>query len=367
MKSTLKIAVLLFLSFNAFGCSFIDDDLLNQEIRDFSRGVVILSGIIQKDFSLAEQVNTISFTDNLRFQLELGGDPQTTLKPLFSTSDIAARQSLLAALDGYAQTLAVVASGELVASTNSNILGTVENLKSLDSGQFNLSHSLSLADSDQLVSDVGLFEGLFILPERDASLVHIIRKGGAALKKTALLLYFDIGATKDQSGKCGYTIPKNNVEGDMSSLRLCRGGLRSIVEMAINYDTSTWKDQLSHLKANSSADPGTRGKIIQKLVDIQELNQSLDQLLGGTQETLAAMVGAHEEIASTVNLASHSSVPPLSFVSKTGLFLQKVSALAKAVTAATAVVSEMSAFSKSDNYSQPATADSSSAGGVNGK
>ena len=347
MKPVREIGAILILLLNLSGCSFVDEDLLNREVRDFSRGVVALSAIVQADFSLAEQVNTIAFTDNLRFQMELGGTPQMTLKPLFSTQDIAARQSLLAALDGYAQTLAVVASGQPVASTYSNILGTVENLKSLDSGQFNLSHSLSLADSDQLVSDVGLFEELFILPEWDAKLVPILQKGAAALKKSAQLLYFDFGAVADESGTCSYSIPKNDLENAMSELKLCRGGLRSIVETAINYDIGTWKGKLALLKGNSSLNPDSRNGVIDRLVNTQKLNQNIDQLLSGTQGVLIAMVSAHDEIVGAVTSASSSSVAPLNFVSKTELFHQKVNALAAALKTLETAVSDLSTTSVS--------------------
>ncbi len=344
MQRLLQIFVLIGSLSGFSACSVIDDTLLTEEVGDFSRGVIALSAVITKEFALAEEVNTLGFTDNLQFQLELGGNPDTNLKSLFSASDTAARLSLLTALSGYAETLAAVVSGRSLSSEYSKLVGAAENLKQLSSGNFNLAHSLSFLDSNELVNDISLFDKLFILPERDEKLLPIVEKGGTALKKMAILLYFDIGALSDQSGKCGYTYPKNDLDTNMSSLRLCKGGLRSIVSSAISFDTNIWKDKLAYLKAQDNDNSDARSTAIERLVSIQKLGQSLDQLLSETQTTLIAMVAAHETLETTLKDAEQSSGPPTIAISKSILFHEKLRGLLE--TAAT-VKSALSALSDS--------------------
>lgn len=344
MQRLLQIIIVIGFLPGLSACSVVDDALLTEEVGDFSRGVVALSAVISKEFSLAEEVNTLGFTDNLQFQLELGGNPDTNLKPLFTASDIAARQSLLTALDGYAETLSAVISGKSLSSEYSKLTSISENLKELGAESFNLTHSLSFLESNQLVNDISLFDKLFILPERDRRLLPIVEKGGAALRKMAILLYFDIGAFADQSSKCSYTYPKNNLDTDMSSLRLCKGGLRSIVSTAISFDTNIWKDKLAYLKAQDAENTSARSTAIERLVAIQKLGQSLDQLLGETQSTLIAMVKAHEVLETTLEDAVKSSSSSVSGASNMLLFHIKLRGL---LESAAAVKSALSALTHS--------------------
>ncbi|TNE38046.1 MAG: hypothetical protein EP348_05310 [Alphaproteobacteria bacterium] len=309
------------------GCSHIDDNLLNQEIGDFSHSTVALAAVIQNDFGLAEKINSLAFVNNLELQLEAGGNPDTTLKPLFSGKDIAARQALLAALTGYAETMAVVASGKAVKENLPDISSLVSNLKSLKSEQFNLSHSLTVQESDDLVNDMSLFEELFILPARDARLVPIVEKGEAALKKAAMLLYLDIGAPEDQASQCNYSAPSNSTELSLSGLKLCRGGLRAIAATAIHFDVTTWKDRLQFERAQKNSMLATKRESVQRLVGIQRVGNDLDQLYADSQAALTVMLAAHGEIAATLNSAINSSLSKSFVLSKNALFLQKVGAL----------------------------------------
>jgi hypothetical protein len=323
-------------------CSFVDDAILTEDIDQFSRGVLALSAVIKEEFSLAEEINTISYTDNLRFQLELGGTPETELKPLFSAADIAARQSLLSALNGYAEALAAVASGKEIATEYAELFGKTESLKQISANNFNLAHSLSFLESNQLVNDISFFDKLFILPERDKRLIPIVEKGGAALKKMAILLYFDIGSVSDQSKKCSYTYPKNNLDTDMTNLRLCKGGLRSIVANAIAFNTNIWKDRLSYITANGD-DGADRNVAIERLVAIQKLGRSMDRLLSETQLALIAMVKAHETIETTIKDARSSNIPPLNLSISAVHFkgqLRNLLETASAVQGALASISE---------------------------
>lgn len=342
MQRMLQIFILLGFLPGLSACSVIDDTLLTEEVGEFSRGVVALSAIITQEFSLAEEVNTLGFMDNLQFQLELGGNPDTNLKSLFSASDNAARQSLLTALNGYAETLAAVASGKSLSSEYSKLVGTAENLKQLTSGNFNLTHSLSILDSKQLVKDVSLIDKLFILPERDKRLLPIVEKGGKALTKMAILLYFDIGAVSDQSTKCSYTYPKNELDTDLSNLRLCKGGLRSIVSSAVSFDTTIWRDKLAYLKAQDKDNSRDRRIAIQRLVSIQKLGQRLDQLLSETQMSLIAMINAHDALETTLKDAEKSSGPPVTSTTKSILFIERLRGLAGSASSVRNALSALS-------------------------
>lgn len=367
MQRLLQIFILISSLPGFTACSVIDDVLLTEEVGDFSRGVVALSAIITKEFALAEEINTLGFTDNLKFQFELGGNPDTNLKPLFSASDTAARQSVLTALNGYAETLAAVASGKSLSSEYSKLVGTGENLKELSSGNFNLAHSLSFLDSNELVNDISLFGKLFILPERDKKLFPIVEKGGTALKKIALLLYFDIGAVSDQSSKCSYTYPKNDFETDMSSLRLCKGGLRSIANNAIRFDTHIWKDKLAYLKASENDSANVRSSAIERLVSIQKLGQNLDLLLSETQATLIAMVKAHETLETTLKDAEESASPPITATSKSLLFHEKLRGLLETAAKVKSAMSALSSDSESTQSFHLNASTQSHIGGSNGK
>ena len=353
MQRLFQIFILIGFLPGLSACSVIDDTLLTEEVREFSRGVVALSAIITQEFSLAEEVNTLGFMDNLQFQLELGGNPDTNLKPLFSASDIAARQSLLAALNGYAETLVAVASGKPLSSEYSKLVGTTENLKQLTSGHFNLAHSLSILDSDQLVNDVSVIDRLIILPERDRRLLPIIEKGGSALSKMAILLYFDIGAVSDQSSKCSYTYPKNELDADLSSLRLCKGGLRSIVNSAISFDTNVWKDKLAYLKTQDQKTSRDRRIAIERLVSIQKLGQRLDQLLSETQTSLIAMVNAHDALEKTLKDAEKSSGLPVAATSKSILFVERLRGLTGAAASIESALSTLSVTNSAAQNLQP--------------
>ncbi|MZR29486.1 hypothetical protein [Sneathiella litorea] len=342
MLSPLQIVVLALFPLGLSSCSVIDDTLLTEEVSDFSLGVVALSSIIQTEFSLAEDVNTLGFTDYLQFQLELGGNPNTNLKPLFSVADIAARRDLLAGLDGYADTLTAVASEKSPSEGYSVLDGTLKNLKLLDYGDFNLSHSLSFLNSNQLVNDISFLDELLILPERDRRLLPILEKGGETLKKMALLLYFDIGAIADQSSKCRYTYPENDFSAKMSSLRLCKGGLRSIVSSAVKFDTNIWKDKLAYLKGHEAGSSKIRRDAINRLVSIQKLGQSMDQLLSETQLALIAMIDAHEAIEATLRAAQKSSIVSFTSTTKIILFRKKLRELLKAAANVQNALSELS-------------------------
>lgn len=345
MRQLPNIILLAFLLTAVASCNAVDDTLLSEEVDDFARGVVTVTALIAEEFEIAEEINNLGFTDNLQFQLELGGSPETDLKPLFGATDIAARQNLLSALRGYAEMLAAVARGESISALYAGLAGPANDLKSLNSGSFNLSHSLSFLESNRLVSDVSFFDELFILPERDKRLLPIVEKGADTVKKTAILLYFDIGAKEDQSSKCSFTYPGNDLTAAISTLRLCKGGLRSIVGNAIAFDTGIWKDRLAYMKGGGSVNSGGRAVAINRLVRLQKLGQSLDRLLADTQSALAAMVAAHESIGNTLGATQKSFSLSLSETSKNLVFTEKVRALASAAADIKTALADITATS----------------------
>ncbi|MAZ03305.1 MAG: hypothetical protein CMN56_09220 [Sneathiella sp.] len=333
MQQLRKIPVLIFALFGLSACSVINDTLLMEEVSDFSRGVVELSAVIESEFGLAEELNTLGFMDNLQFQLELGGHPETSYKPLFQAKDIAARKSVLAALDGYAEMLEAVTSGQSISSVYTSLSGAVGNLKSMSSDNFNIDHSLSLLNSNQLVVGLSLFDELLILPDRDKRLLPIVQQGDETLKKAAVLLYFDIGAPADQSNKCSYTVPKNDLDADMTSLRLCKGGLRAIVKNAIDFDANIWNDKLAQTSKSSVEISSVRRDAIKRVVNIQKFGLEFDKLLNETQMTLIAMVAAHKSISETLEAAEGMKTVSLSATLKGVVFKEKLRDLVKLLSA----------------------------------
>ncbi|MEX1036512.1 MAG: hypothetical protein WDZ54_11185 [Sneathiella sp.] len=341
MQPRPQIFLIVCIMLGLASCSIVDDTLLTEEIDEFSRGAVVLTAIIESEFELAEDLNTLGFMDNLEFQLELGGHPEPNFKPLFKAMDIAARKNLLTALEGYAETLAVVASGQSISSVYRAFSGAAENLKSLSSDNFSIGHSLSLMDSGQLVSDLSLFDELLILPARDRRLLPIVQKGNTTLKKAATLLYFDIGAPEDQSSKCSYTFPKNDLDATLSSIRLCKGGLRAIVKSAVKFDANIWTDKLAQSSQSDTSNTLPLRDVIRKIVSIQKLGLSFDKLLSDTQAALVAMVAAHKAISDTLKAAQKSRLSSLPAALKSSSFQREVQGLLKAAAETKSVLLEL--------------------------
>lgn len=295
-----RLLAVLILFNGAAACTVAEDVFLAGEMVRFAEDVAVVTAVIAEEFELAEEINTLGFTDSLIFQLELGGTPDTDLKPLFSPEDVAARQDLLAALEGYVAGIATLGRGQSPTAAYTDIASAAAGLKSLAADNFSLSHSLSLLQSDQLVNDLNLFDQFFLLPERDRRLAPILEKGGEAFRKAALLLYVDIGAPSDQSSKCSFTTPPNDIEDDLRNIKLCRGGLRSIVATAIAFDVTVWKDRLAHLAMVTADHSADRRAIVTHLIGLQKLAASADALLAQTQAALVAMVATHTAIAAAV-------------------------------------------------------------------
>ncbi len=345
MKRLPRVFMLAIIFSTTAACTVVEDTVLAEEMAQFARGVMSLSDVVSQQFELAEEINTLGFTENLLFQLDLGGNPGTDLKPLFSTRDIAARENLLSALEGYAAGLAALGSGNSPEAIYAKMSGTAQGLKTLTSDSFSLSHSLSFLQSDQLVDDLGLFDQFFLLPERDRRLAPILDKGGKSLKKAALLLYFDIGATADQSGKCNFTVPANDLEADMSSLKLCRGGLRSIIATAVAFDVTVWKDRLSYRNSTGAGGAADRREAVTRLVGMQKLGQTIDKLLAETQSAMIAMVAAHKtmEAAFGHDQTRSSLSAPLMASSRTLLFVDQATALSEKLQTVKSAIVELSA------------------------
>lgn len=341
MHSIMKPTAAFLFQLSLAGCSYLDNDLLDKDLQDFSSSVTTLTAVIEKDFALTEEVNTIAFTDNLEFQFETGANPPTTVKPLFSGKAIAARQSVLAAMTGYVGTLNTIASGQSIQTSLPKLKKIANDLTFLDPAVFEITHSLSAVESTNLVQGMTFFQEFFILPARDRRLVPIMKKGEATLKKAATLLYLDIGTIQDQSGKCSYTVPDNNTDAPLSSLRMCRGGLRLFSRSAINSDIATWKGWLAYERRHGQKSLAARTDMVRNLVNSQRMGEKLDQLFSNTQAALVAMMAAHEEIMATLDATVHAKKPSSLFQSKNTLFLQQVKALSIMSASVEAAVKSM--------------------------
>lgn len=324
------MAVVLLLAFS--GCTAIKDIALTQDVEEFSHATDGLSQIVSANFALTEKINSIAAISNIQFQLELGGKPDTAVKPLFTADSLAKRQEALNLLTSYAHTLAALVQNSGVSTESLSIPAAVNAVQSFDYRDFDLTHTLKLADAKTLVKDLSIFQELFILPKRDAKLAKIVETGNRAVKRVALLLYVDMGEKADQSADCSFTVPARNSDNNIASLRLCRGGLRAIADTAFQSELTIWKSKLSLLSGTKDAtQSANRLKMVQRIVGIQKAAQVMDQLLAGTQTALISMVAAHgsllDLLTSDNKTLSLTSAQP----TKTVLFLEKVAALAAAV------------------------------------
>ncbi|MEH6545006.1 MAG: hypothetical protein V7701_01165, partial [Sneathiella sp.] len=122
---------------------------------DFAKGVMLLSKVIKGDFALAENVNSRAFRNNLKFQLETGGNIDVTQQPMYSTADLAARAAVLNNLTQYAQSLAIAASGDHAASSLAPRVNYAEpvNLERLD-----VLHSVDLSGIAELQHGLEFFK-----------------------------------------------------------------------------------------------------------------------------------------------------------------------------------------------------------------
>ncbi len=326
-----KVVLFVWL-FSLTGCTAIRDIVLTKEVEEFASATEGLSQIVPANFALAEKINAIATIANIQFQLELGGTPDTEVKPLFSVDSQAKRQDALNLLNNYARTLSAIVQNTAINADSFTIPAAVKSLKSFDYRDFDLTHTLQVQDAKDLVKDLSVFQELFILPKRDEKLEKIVETGDVAVKRMAMLLYIDIGEKADQSADCSYKAPAVDSDVAISSLRLCRGGLRAIVDTAFDSDLDVWKSKLSLLKgATDPTQSDNRMSMVQRIVAIQKSAQEMDQLLSGTQSALIAMVSAHASIQGTLISQKQQSIADTALPTESTLFLEKVGALAVSV------------------------------------
>ncbi len=313
-------------------CSGIEDLALTKDVENFSHGTAALSQIISATFDLAEKANAIATVSNIQFQLDLGGHPDTTIKQLFSASEQAKRRDALNLLTGYANALEAVISNPSADNGDFSVPAAVSSVKSFDYRDFDLTHTLQVDDAKTLVQGLSIFEELFIFPKRDKALAKIVKTGDAAIRRLALLLYIDIGETADQSPDCSYKAPSRDIDTDISNLRLCRGGLRAVVDSAFSDELNIWKSKLSLLSGTTAAGQSAiRSKVVQRIVAIQKADRLTDQLLAGSQAALISMVSAHADLLDLLDpTQQHQSVNQL-LPTQAVIFLEKVAALAASV------------------------------------
>jgi hypothetical protein len=332
MKVMRHKIVLFVLLLGLPGCTAIKDIVLTKDVEEFSHATEGLSQIVSANFALAEKINAIATIGNIQFQLELGGKPETEVKPLFSADNLAKRQDALNLLTNYANTLTAIVQNTSFSASSFSIPAAVKSLKSFDYRDFDLTHTLQVENAKTLVNDLSIFQELFVLPKRDEKLEKIVETGDTAVKRMAMLLYIDIGEKADQSANCSYKAPDLGAEKKISNLRLCRGGLRTIVDTAFKSDLDVWKSKLSLLSGATDA-PKTANRMImvQRIVAIQKTAQEMDRLLAGTQSALMSMVSAHASLVDILTYQNKQSTASSALPTGSTLFLEKVSVLAASV------------------------------------
>ncbi|USG61628.1 hypothetical protein NBZ79_01380 [Sneathiella marina] len=325
-----KLILLGFILKSATGCAAVDAVGVAYVVEDFAKGVLLLSQVVKNGFAMAEKANSNAFRNNLKLQLETGGNFDVTQEPLYSSADLAARAVLLNSLTQYAQSLASIALKDDPATylTHSSVEGNL--LGMTDYEQLDLSHSIDRPGVQSLYEGLEFFRWFFSLPEREAKLAAIVSSGRVAFEKTAKLLYIDLGEKADQSKACNHAPPIANPLHKIHSLILCRGGLRGLLGSVIKRELATWKKRLLLTKTSEAATLTTnRRRLINRLISAQQNGQQVDQVISQTQAVLKKMISSHNQI---VQMLKHPDIDEGSFnFFAPRTFLAEVTVLAEKV------------------------------------
>jgi len=325
-----KLILIGFILKSVTGCTAVDSVAIAYFVADFAKGVVLLSQVIKSSFAMAENVNSNAFRNNLKLQLETGGNLDVTQEPLYSSADLAARATLLNTLTHYAQSLASITSEDDPSTYLTHPALAVNSLDVAGHEQLDLSHSVDRPGVQYLYEGLEFFRWFFTLPDRKAKLAAIVSSGGAAFEKTAKLLYVDLGEKADQSKACNHAPPNTNPLHKIHNLILCRGGLRGLLSSVIKRELAIWKKRLL-LTRHSEAVTLTaeRRRFINRLISAQQNGQQVDQIISQTQSVLNRMVSSHDQI---VRMLKHPDIvrsgsnlfPPRAFLEEVTALAEKV-------------------------------------------
>jgi hypothetical protein len=287
-------------------------------IDQFARATRILTKLVHLHFETAERVHQQAIRENLDLQFELGGIPDIKTPPLFTFEQRSARQILVGTLAQYANRLQRAYGTQKASNVNYGSLLNSVLVGTVDPSGFNVSPSMGKKDTQLLVSSLNGFASLLYAPKRDQKLGEILQKSNPMIEKAALLLFLDVGSPVDQDDSCVNQPSVQIVGGRVLSLKLCKGGLRALMDTAFKHRTRTLKRRLQLLSAEDFAPGKTREQIIDQLYALEKARYAQDAALQATQNSLFQMVAAHDELKtlfhkspnpSEVSLFSNISLP----------------------------------------------------------
>lgn len=325
-----KLILIGFILKSAAGCTAVDAVAVAYFVEDFAKGVILLSQVIKSSFAMAENVNSNAFRNNLKLQLETGGNLDVTQVPLYSSADLAARAALLNTLMQYAQSLASIASEDDPATYLTHPTPALNSTDVAGHEQLDLSHSVDRPGVHYLYEGLEFFRWFFTLPEREAKLAAIVSSGGVAFEKTVKLLYVDLGEKADQSKACNHAPPNTNPLHKIHNLILCRGGLRGLLSSVIKSELAIWEKRLLLTRHSEAATlTAERRHFINRLISAQQNGQQVDQIISQTQSVLSKMVSSHDQI---VQMLKHPDIdrggsnlfPPRAFLDEVTALAEKV-------------------------------------------
>lgn len=297
MKSACRSSILLvscffFLSACALGTS----KRLSADASRFAISVELLTAVLEDQYLRTEIANRIALRDSIDLQLQLGGNPEVSVNPLFDQRQILARKSVLRALKEYAKQLSNLLEGETLQTLGAAGINAASDLKKITTQQFDLSHSLNHFQTHKLISSLSGFAKILLLPKRNQELGKITAQMHEPLRELSALLYLDIG-TSDQGGlNCSLSLPVALLTSEKADQKICNGGLRGLMDNALKVDVQNWKQRASLLSVSKRSNRANRRELIDHIFDLQQLRQKTDDLMIEAQQALVLMVNAHAEL-----------------------------------------------------------------------
>ncbi|MCG8490470.1 MAG: hypothetical protein MI743_02545 [Sneathiellales bacterium] len=297
MKSAIRCYILFavcLLLMNA--CTLGASKQLSADASRFAISVELLADVLENQYNRTEIANRIVLRDSIDLQLQLGGNPEVSVDPLFSQRQTLARKSVLMALKEYAKQLSHLLEGETLQSLSTTGITTASDLKKITTQQFDLSHSLNHFQTHKLISSLSGFAKILLLPKRNQELASITARMHEPLRQLSALLYLDIGSSAQDGLHCSLSLPPSLLATEKADQKICKGGLRGLMDNALKVDVQNWKQRASLLSMTRGSTRANRRALIDHIFDLQQLKQDADDLMIEVQQALVLMINAHAEL-----------------------------------------------------------------------
>lgn len=288
----------LFILLNVFisGCAAESDPELFNDVSHFATGVDGLVAVIDGQFKVTEKANKTALLDSLNLQFDLGGTPKITFRRLFTSEEMAARLTVLYALQYYAYDLRNAFAGGVANRKQALSVFSADKLRDLRPEDISLSHMMDRFQVKNLVSSLSGFADILLASKRKTELSKITKAAHPFIQKLALLLYLDIGSNVDQSSDCKYAPSVKLGVSNLEKISLCRGGLRGLMATAIAADKVTWRQRLQLISQKKAANTEKREKVIRHLFALENTGQLQDDTMSNIQLALIDLVNAHQQL-----------------------------------------------------------------------